>query len=308
MASYSDKHHERAFRLWFRLGSYRAVAAQKGMPPSHSTIMRWAGDYDCPDHCPWHNWVHLKAAYALRSAEIGETIRLAPKRDALPPNGPSPEAGTRVLPGGRCQEVPDGTHHVHRASGERTTASGAAGRGAEFGLPLNSSEADGGAKRAALRQDGPPCVPQSGEVAALRTVPGEESAARQVALVDPEGNAIEGLRALVRSRAERLKIIRDIEGLAIERLRELQKLQEGEGQAGEQVSMREVGAVMGLIFRAWDEERLELGNPTQIIEGSVRTQHAVDVQRLLRELDVETRHAFIAAYRRQLARTTDVGE
>lgn len=307
MASYSEKHHERAFYLWFRLGSYRAVAAQKGMPSSHGTIMRWAGNYNCPDHCPWHSWAQLKAAYALRSAEVAEAIRHAPKRDALPPNGPLPEAGT-LLPPSRCQEGPNGMHHPRRTSGGHTIAGGVARRSAEFCPHLHSSEVDNSAKETALRQDGPPLSPRLGDAAVLPAVAGEQSTPQAVRLAPASDDPTDDLRALVRSRAERLKIIRDIEGLAIMRLRELQRLQAGESQTGEKVSLREVGAVMGLIFRTWDEERLELGKPTQIIEDHVHVRNTVDVRQLLVELDAETRHAFILAYRRQLGRTTDMGD
>jgi len=114
---------------------------------------------------------------------------------------------------------------------------------------------------------------------------------------------VEELRSLVRSRAERLKVIRALEGLGIERLKQLQERQEKElAGKGEPINLGEVDKVMGLIFRTWDEERLELGKPTQIIGAEIhQTQAIVDVAEVLQEMDAETRRAFIAAYRRRLA-------
>lgn len=110
------------------------------------------------------------------------------------------------------------------------------------------------------------------------------------------------LIGLVRSRKSKLRVIRAIESLAMHRLRELQEEQPLAKAKGEPISMGEVGKAMGLIFRVWDEERLELGKPTQIIGADLRAEVAVlDVAVILKELDGPSRTAFVNAYRRHLA-------
>jgi len=55
---YQPKLHKKAFELYLKLGSYRQVASNKGMP-SKSVIAQWASkDYRCK--CPYHNWERLK--------------------------------------------------------------------------------------------------------------------------------------------------------------------------------------------------------------------------------------------------------
>lgn len=207
---YDARAHEHAFRLWVRLGSYRKAASQKGMP-AHTTLMDWAGNFQCPHHCPWHNWNELKAKLAQNAPQIGTAMEIA-------------------------------------AEDKKEPDAGALATGADnSGIPAD-------------------------------------------------------LIGLVRSRKSKLRVIRAIEGLGMQHIRALQQAQASSLVNGESISMGEVGKAMSVILRMWDEERLELGKPTQIIGADLRAEVAVlDVAEVLKELDGQTRAAFVSAYRRHLA-------
>jgi hypothetical protein len=273
MASYTAKQHEQAFCLWFTLRSYRAVAGQEGMPTSHNTVKRWAGNFDCAFGCRWHNWEALRQQVASDASEAAEKVRIAETQQRLTLSGPPPGV--------------DG----------RRTAGGAVGRSAELRCALNYSLVGGCAKETGSSQNGPPngpprVLPQGAGNTAADLVSGVED--------------IQAVMSLVRTREEKLTIIRVLEGLAIERLKTLQVQQQEEARTHVPlIDMRGARTVMNLIFRTWDEERLELGNPTQIIGGEVEVQEmGIDIAGILRELDGETRRAFIYAYRRRIAEST----
>ena len=53
---YTEKDHEKAFKLWRQGKSLRDIADEEGMPSRH-TIHRWSKpDFDCPFDCEWHGY------------------------------------------------------------------------------------------------------------------------------------------------------------------------------------------------------------------------------------------------------------
>lgn len=56
--SYNVSDHERAFQVWYDVGTYMAACNETGI--DYATVRKWAGPYQCKWSCPWHNWDALK--------------------------------------------------------------------------------------------------------------------------------------------------------------------------------------------------------------------------------------------------------